>query len=163
MPLANNYCETYGRNHAERYNIVALLDDDEAKIGRQIHRVPIVASPEVLQDLIYRWDIDLVLIAVPSASEQQMQRLVTLCEDTGVEFRTLPGLHELVSGVVRLTDVREVRIDDLLGRDPVKLDWHRIKDSLHEKNCAGDWRGWFDWCRVVSAISVSVRRALGIV
>ena len=121
------------RNHPNLYNIVAFLDDDAAKIGRQIHRVPIVASPDVLQDLIYRWDIDLVLIAVPSANEQQMQRLVTICEITGVEFKTLPGAHELVSGRVQLGDMREVRIDDLLGRAPVALDWHRIKDSLCDK------------------------------
>ncbi len=121
------------RNHPNRYNIVAFLDDDPKKIGRQIHRVPIVASPDVLQDLIYRWDIDLVLIAVPSANEEQMQRLVSICESTGVEFRTLPGAHELVSGRVQLADLREVRIDDLLGRDPVKLDWHRIKHSLCDK------------------------------
>ena len=63
-----------------------------------------------------------LLIAVPSASEEQMQRLVSICETTGVEFRTLPGAHELLSGRVQLTDMREVRIEDLLGRDPVALD-----------------------------------------
>lgn len=121
------------RNHPNSYNIVAFLDDDPEKIGRQIHRIPIVASPDVLQDLIYRWDINLVLIAVPSANEEQMQRLVSICETTGIEFKTLPGAHELVSGRAQLTDMREVRIDDLLGRDPVALDWHRIKDSLCDK------------------------------
>jgi FlaA1/EpsC-like NDP-sugar epimerase len=121
------------RNHPNRYNIVAFLDDDPSKIGRQIHRVPIVASPDVLQDLIYRWDIDLVLIAVPSANDEQMQRLVTICEKAKIEFRTLPGAHELVSGRIQIGDMREVRIDDLLGRDPVKLDWHRVKHSLCDK------------------------------
>ncbi len=121
------------RNHPNRYNIVAFLDDDPSKIGRQIHRVPIVASPDVLQDLIDRWGIDLVLIAVPSASDKQMQRLVQLCESTNVEFKTLPGMHELLSGQVQISDMRDVRIDDLLGRDPVKLDWHRIKHSLCDK------------------------------
>ena len=121
------------RNHPNKYNIVAFLDDDPALAGRQIHRVPVVASPDVLQDLIYRWDIELVLIAVPSANEEQMQRLVSICEAANVEFRTLPGAHELVSGRVQLSDLREVRIDDLLGRDPVKLDWHRIKHSLSDK------------------------------
>ena len=123
----------FRRNHPDRYNVVAFLDDDPQKIGRQIHRVPIVASPDVLQDLIYRWDIDLILIAMPSANDEQMQRLVGLCEPTGVEFKTLPGAHELVSGRIELSDMREVRIDDLLGRDPVSLDWHRIKDSLCDK------------------------------
>lgn len=121
------------RNHHDLYNIVAFLDDDPKKIGRQIHRVPIVASPDVLQDLINRWDIDLVLIAVPSANDEQMQRLVTICEKTGVKFKTLPGAHELLSGKAQLGDMREVRIDDLLGRDPVRLDWHRIKHSLCDK------------------------------
>lgn len=121
------------RNHPNRYDIVAFLDDDPDKIGRQIHRVPIVASPDVLGDIIYRWNIDLVLIAVPSANEAQMQRLVGICERANVEFRTLPGAHELVSGQAQLSDVREVTIDDLLGRDPVALDWHRIKDSLCER------------------------------
>jgi FlaA1/EpsC-like NDP-sugar epimerase len=121
------------RNHLNRYNIVAFLDDDPSKIGRQIHRVPIVASPDVLQDLINRWEIDLVLIAVPSANDKQMQRLVTICERTGIEFKTLPGAHELLTGKAQLGDMREVRIDDLLGRDPVKLDWHRIKHSLCDK------------------------------
>lgn len=121
------------RNHPNRYNIVAFLDDDPTKIGRQIHRIPIVASPDVLQDLIFRWDIDLVLIAVPSANDEQMQRLVAICERTKVEFRTLPGAHELVSGRVQLGDMREVRIDDLLGRDPVRLDWQRIRHSLCDK------------------------------
>ena len=121
------------RNHPNRYNIVAFLDDDSNKIGRQIHRIPIVASPDVLKDLITRWGIDLVLIAVPSANDEQMRRLVAFCEGSGVEFRTLPGAHELVSGRVNLSDLREVRIDDLLGRDPVKLDWQRVKHSLCDK------------------------------
>ena len=121
------------RNHPDQYNIVAFLDDDPEKIGRQIHRVPIVASPDVLQDLILRWDIDLVLIAVPSASDKQMQRLVEICERTQIQFKTLPGSHELLSGRVELADMREVRIDDLLGRDPVSLDWERIRHSLCDK------------------------------
>ena len=121
------------RNHPNRYNVVGFLDDDPKKIGRQIHRVPIVASPDVLQDLVNRWDIDLVLIAVPSASEEQMQRLVGICERCKIEFKTLPGAHELVSGQVQLGDMREVRIDDLLGRDPVKLDWQRVQHSLCDK------------------------------
>ncbi len=121
------------RNHPNRYNIIGFLDDDPEKVGRQIHRLPIIASTDVLLDVVDRWSIELLLIAVPSASEKAMQRLVTLCEKSGVEFKTLPGAHELVSGKVQLGDMREVRIDDLLGRDPVKLDWHRIKHSLCDK------------------------------
>ncbi|MGH1543749.1 MAG: polysaccharide biosynthesis protein [Arenicella sp.] len=121
------------RNFPKRYNVLAFLDDDASKIGRQIHGVPVVASCDVIGDTVDRWGIDLALIAVPSANDQQMQRMVTLCEKAGIEFRTLPGVHELLSGKVSLTDLREVRIDDLLGREPVNLDWHRIKSSLAGK------------------------------
>lgn len=121
------------RNHPNRYNIIGFLDDEPNKIGRQIHRVPVVASCDVLPDIIDRWDIDLALIAVPSANDEEMQRLVSMCEKSEIEFRTLPGAHELLSGKVKIEDLRPVRIDDLLGRDPVKLDWQRIKHSLCDR------------------------------
>ena len=70
---------------------------------------------------------------MPTATDQEMQRLVSICEKAKIEYRTLPSMHELLSGKVGLTEMREVRIDDLLGRDPVKLDWHRIKHSLCDK------------------------------
>lgn len=121
------------RNFPKRYNVIAFLDDDPAKIGRQIHGVPVAASCDVIEDTVDKWGVDLALIAVPSATDEQMQRIVGLCEKAGVEFRTLPGVHELLSGKVSLTDLREVRIEDLLGREPVNLDWHRIKTTLAEK------------------------------
>lgn len=121
------------RNHPNRYNIIGFLDDEPGKIGRQIHRVPVVASCDVLPDIIDRWDIDMALIAVPSANDEEMQRLVSICEKAEIEFRTLPGAHELLSGKVKIEDLRPVRIDDLLGRDPVKLDWQRIKHSLCDR------------------------------
>ena len=121
------------RNHPTRYSIIGFLDDDARKIGRQIHRVPIIASPDVLGQVIHRWDISLVLIAIPSATDVQMRRLVSLCEQSQVEFRTLPSTHELVSNHVNSGDLRAVRIEDLLGREPVKLDWQRIRKNLFGK------------------------------
>lgn len=121
------------RNYSKQYNAVAFLDDDKSKLGRQIHRVPVIASCDVVTDLVQKWGVDLALIAVPTATDQEMQRLVSICEKAKIEYRTLPSMHELLSGKVGLTEMREVRIDDLLGRDPVKLDWHRIKHSLCDK------------------------------
>ncbi|MDH3279979.1 MAG: polysaccharide biosynthesis protein, partial [Gammaproteobacteria bacterium] len=76
---------------------------------------------------------DLILIAIPSATDKQMQRIVDICERTGMEFRTLPTIHDVVSGHVNFTDMREVRIEDLLGRDPVRLDWAGIRDHIRGK------------------------------
>ena len=119
-----------GRNYPERYNVVAFVDDDESKIGGQIHRIPVAATCDGIEALVDRWAIELILIAVPSATDRQMQRIVKLCDASGTHYRTLPGVHELLSGQVGITDLREVRIEDLLGRDPVKLDWEGIRASL---------------------------------
>ncbi|MGH1428240.1 MAG: polysaccharide biosynthesis protein [Arenicella sp.] len=120
------------RHYSNLYNIVAFLDDDEKKIGRQIQGIPVSASCDVVGDTVEKWGVELALIAVPSASDEQMQRLVSMCRHAEIEYKTLPGVHELLSGKVSLTDLRKVKIEDLLGREPVSLDWHRIKSSLAE-------------------------------
>jgi len=71
-----------------------------------------------------------VLIAIPSATNAQMQRVVHLCEKAGVDFRTLPKVKDLMSGRVGAQALREVAIEDLLGRDPVSLDWQRIEQAI---------------------------------
>ena len=121
------------RNFPELYNIVAFVDDDESKVGRNIHRIPIASGIDGLRALVERWSIDLVLIAIPSASDKQMRRIVDLCGQANVMYRTLPGVHELLTGKVGITDMRNVRIDDLLGREPVTLDWQSISQDIKSK------------------------------
>ncbi len=112
---------------------VAFVDDDPAKSGKEIHGIRVVGSCGVIRDLAERWNIELIFIAVPSATDKQMQRIVGLCEQSGIDFRTLPAINDIVTGQVSLSDMREVRIDDLLGRDPVQLDWGQIKRGLNNK------------------------------
>ncbi len=121
------------RNTTRICEPVAFVDDDPAKGGKEIHGIRVVGSCDVIGDLSDRWNIDLILIAVPSATDKQMQRIVGLCERTGIEFRTLPAINDIVTGHVSLSDMRQVRIDDLLGRDPVQLDWRQIKYGLKDK------------------------------
>jgi FlaA1/EpsC-like NDP-sugar epimerase len=78
-------------------------------------------------------DIDLIVLALPSATSVQMRRLIRLCDKTGIPVRTLPPMNRLMSGQVTLNQLREVSIDDLLGREPVKLDWQAIESELHSK------------------------------
>lgn len=122
------------RNYPKKYNVVAFLDDDVTKVGSQIQGITVVASCDVLEEIVERWGVELALIAMPSANEEEMQRVVKLCKDADIDHRTLPGVHELLTGKVSLTDLREVKIEDLLGREPVKLDWHRIRSSLQSKS-----------------------------
>ena len=121
------------RNFPELYNVVAFVDDDESKVGSNIHRISIASCVDGLGALVERWSIDLVLIAIPSASDDQMQRIVDFCGQANVAYRTLPGVHELLTGKVSIADMRGVRIEDLLGRDPVTLDWQSISHNIESK------------------------------
>jgi len=108
------------------YRPVVFVDDDTGKHGKDIHGVPVVDNCDAIPALVAECAIQLILIAVPTATSRQMQRIVGLCEQTGVHFRILPRMQDLISGQVGLKDLREVKIDDLLGRDTIELDWPAI-------------------------------------
>jgi len=115
------------------YVPVIFADDDPAKIRREIRGLRVAGRVEQLPELIDQWDIEIILLAIPSASDAQMRRLVEICEGCQVPFQTLPSVKELLSGAVNQSSLREVSIIDILGRDPVKLDWQVIKHSLQAK------------------------------
>ena len=121
------------RDPARIYDPIAFVDDAPSKLGKDIHGVRVSGTCEEIVNLCERWGINLILIAVPSASDKEMQRIVGLCEKSNVEFRTLPTVHDVVAGKVGMRDLRDVRIDDLLGRDPVTLNWDLINKSLKER------------------------------
>ena len=102
--------------------VVGLIDDDPAKLGRALHGVPVLGGADDLRRLAIVHGVRQALIAIPSITGEKLRRLVELCAQAAVEVRLLPPLSDLVAGEVHLNQVREVRIDDLLGREPVALD-----------------------------------------
>jgi FlaA1/EpsC-like NDP-sugar epimerase len=118
------------RDSLHAYRPVAFVDDDPAKRGKDLHGVRIAGSCNVIPDLVTDLAVQLILIALPSANSRQMQRVVELCEATGLSFRVLPHMKDLVTGQVSLKELREVKIDDLLGRESVSLDWTTITGGV---------------------------------
>ena len=112
------------------YVPVGLVDDDPSLLKVRIHGVPVLGAVSNLPSIASRYDADSLIIAVPSASNAEMQRIVAKCEQSQLPFRTLPQIQDIVSGKVGLQEVRDVSIDDLLGRDKVELDWQVIQSSL---------------------------------
>ena len=100
------------RDHA--YEPVAFVDDDPRKKGREIHGVRVIARCEDIPQVVEDAGIDLIMLALPSATSVQMRNIVQVCERTGVPFRTLPRLQDLVSGRASLNELKEVSIEDLL-------------------------------------------------
>jgi len=121
------------RSRDEVYEPVGFVDDSLRKQGREIHGVRVLGSCDEMIDFAERLDVELIVLALPSATARQMRRVVGLCEKTGLPFRTLPPMDRLMSGEVTLNHLREVSIDDLLGREPVALDWRAIELELKDK------------------------------
>ena len=145
------------RDTQRAYLPVAFVDDDANKRGREIHGVRVLGSCRKLPRIARKLAADLIMLAVPSADKSQMQRIIARVEETGLPFRTVPPLKELMSGNVRVDQLREVVIEDLLGRDPVALDWQAIKAGLSERSIlitgAGGSIG-SELCRQLASLSL---------
>jgi FlaA1/EpsC-like NDP-sugar epimerase len=112
------------------YRAVGFLDDNRALRGAKVNGVPVLGTLEDLPRVAREVAAETLLIAMPSATNQQMQRVVQLCEATGLPFRTVPRLQDVVEGRSGFNELKEVAIEDLLGREPVLLDWTAIRNEL---------------------------------
>jgi FlaA1/EpsC-like NDP-sugar epimerase len=115
------------------FDVVGFLDDNRRLRKTEIDGVPVLGAIDRLPRVVREAAIDMVVIAIPSATNAQMQRVVEICERAEVEFKTLPTLKELGNSFTRFDDLKPVAIDDLLGRDPVSLDWNLIRSGLAGK------------------------------
>jgi FlaA1/EpsC-like NDP-sugar epimerase len=121
------------RNRRGDFRPVAFVDDKLRRQGREIHGLPVAGTSEDIPELCDELSIDIIMLAIPSASSTQMRRVVGYCEAAGVPFRSVPQLNDLISGNVQINHLRQVSIEDLLGRNPVSLDWQAIDGVLSEK------------------------------
>lgn len=120
-------------NAALQYNVVGFLDDHPVKIGKKIHGVPVLSSIRDIKEAANKVKADEALIAIPSASAQQMRRIVDYCKESGITFKTIPGYGELINGRVTINSIREVDFRDLLGREIIKLEEEKIGAYLQEQ------------------------------
>src|SRR5207249_7171269 len=113
------------------YNPVGFVDDDREKLGAKIHGVPVLGTSHDLQRLIGEQGVREVIVAIPGASGLQMREIFEICRRTEARFRTVPTRGELERGAARLSQIRLVDLEDLLGRDVVSLDNQALRHSLH--------------------------------
>jgi len=111
---------------------VGFVDDDPAKIGTRIHGLKVLGRHGQIPDICGKYDVDEIIIAIPSARASVVRHIVEHCREVSATFRILPGIGDLIDGKVSVGALRNVDLDDLLGRDPVALD----ADLLH-RNITG--------------------------
>ena len=115
------------------HRICAFIDDDEAKRGSVIHGIPVLGSGRNLQSIVLQHGIQEVLIALPSARGAQMRRIVELCRAAGVAFRTMPAVSEMISSKGLGKQLRDVALEDLLGRSAIQMDGQQTAHKLQNR------------------------------
>jgi FlaA1/EpsC-like NDP-sugar epimerase len=113
-----------------QWRVVGVLDDDGAKIGRQLHGVNVLGRFNEIPRWQLRLSVSQAIIAMPEATHTARRRVVEFCNHAGLKVLTVPSFDDLVSGRVTVSQVRHVELDDLLGRDPVKLDTAGLRNWL---------------------------------
>jgi len=115
------------------YVAVGCVDDNRSKIGVHIQGVPVLGTIEELETHVQLNSVDEILIAIPSASGKQMRRIAEACQKTKQPFKTVPTLSDIIRGEASVSQFREVRLEDLLGRDPVQIDLESVRKEIVDR------------------------------
>jgi FlaA1/EpsC-like NDP-sugar epimerase len=116
-----------------QYDVVGFIDDAPIKQGINIHGIPVLGAVDELPRICRERNIEEIAIAMPSATRQQLRRVIQVCEGTKIRFRTVPSITDIASGKLRVSQIRDVDINDLLGREVVQLDLDLIKAFARDK------------------------------
>ena len=120
-------------NPALNIQPVGFLDDDTAKKGLSLHGIPVLGGVGRLKEIVSKYKVEQIFLTMPSASADEIRRVVQECEQTGLPYKTLPGIGNFIDGSISIKDLRDVNFEDLLGRPPVNLDDSSIKQYIQDK------------------------------
>ena len=120
-------------NPSLRKKVVCIIDDAQGKIGNSIHGVKVVGGRNRISDMVERYHVQEILIAIPSAKAEERKQILNICKETGKELMFLPGIYQIVNGDVRISNLKEVDVNDLLGRDPIEVDLDSIMGYVSNK------------------------------
>jgi len=121
------------REGARSHRPIVFVDDDPKKRGQDIHGIRVAGALKHIPKLVTQHNINLVVIAMAAVKSSVIREVVALCDAIPIECRTIPGLNDLMTGKARIQALRDISLEDLLGRDPVSLDWNTIADSISGK------------------------------
>ena len=110
-----------------------FIDDNPGCVGKYMRGVPIVGGRDKILEAAEKYKIDEIIIAIPSASRLKIKELADICKETGCHLQILPGMYQLINGDVSLSKLREVSIEDLLGREPVNINIDEVADYVRGK------------------------------
>ncbi|MBE5958514.1 MAG: polysaccharide biosynthesis protein [Lachnospiraceae bacterium] len=115
--------------------VSCIIDDDINTWGRNIDGIPIVGGRDDILSNVEEYGIKKIFLAIPSATMEDKREILNICNETGCEMRNLPGVFQFVNGDVTVSSLKEVAVEDLLGREPIKVNLNEIFDQLSGKVC----------------------------
>ncbi len=123
----------FRKSRDQKLNLIGFVDDDPRKKDSLIQQIPVLGSVDELSSLVREHRIEWVVIAIAKISRAQIKRIVDMCKAIPVEVRVVPGYSDILQGNISINTVREIKLEDLLGREPVKLDMERACQLLTDK------------------------------
>lgn len=113
---------------------VGFIDDSENKISLNVQGFPVLGSRKDIPDIVEKYGVEEIIIAIPSASGDTVREIVEICKETKASnLKILPGVHDILSGKITVSAIREVQVEDLLGRDPVWVDLQEVAQYLKDQ------------------------------
>ncbi|MBQ6634250.1 MAG: polysaccharide biosynthesis protein [Ruminococcus sp.] len=121
------------RSTALNDKVVCLIDDNPNKWGRYIDGTPIVGGRDAILENVEKYQVDKIYISLPSAPMEDRREILNICKETDCELKNLPGMYQLAKGDVSVSNLKAVSIEDLLGREPIKVEMQEVFDFIHGK------------------------------
>ena len=118
--------EIANSRYLDNSKVVCIIDDDAKKVGKYIRGVKIVGNRDQIKEYARYYDIDEIIFAIPSASQDTKREILNICKETNCNLKIIPGVYQMMDGEINVQDIRNVDVDDLLGRDPINVDTESI-------------------------------------
>ena len=121
------------KNSSRKYGVVkCIIDDNTNKWGRFIDGVIVAGGRDDILESVKKYKIDKIFVALPSASAETVRDILNICQESGCELKNLPGMYQLYGGEVSVSQMKDVSVEDLLGREPIKVDNRQIFEYLSD-------------------------------
>ena len=148
------------RSGSLKENVVCIIDDNRNKWNREIEGIPIVGGRNSIVENVKKYHVDKIYIAIPSVSAKERRQIIEICRETDCEIKNLPGMYQLVLGNVSVSSLRKIDVEDLLGREPVKMGSREVREFLAGKTVlitGGGGSIGSELCRQVASIKTVKR------
>lgn len=114
-------------------DIVCVIDDDPTKIGTKIRGIPVIGGRDCIVQAVEKYHVKSIILAIPTLPSKQKKEILQICNETGATLLTLPGMYQLINGEVSVSMLRKVKIEDLLGREPVNVNLDEILNYVQNQ------------------------------